>query len=96
MRRVICAWVYVKVLTKLRSDCLPPEAEPASTAEYNKAVEHFENCKPEHGKQSEYINALFFTKNISMQHAILSRRLRGIKSDRAESHRWTKEEEQSF
>lgn len=51
-----------KVLTKLRSDCLPPEAEPASTAEYNKAVEHFENCKPEHGKQSEYINALFLPR----------------------------------
>ncbi len=71
-----------KVLTKLRSNCLPPEAQAASTADYNEAVQHFENCKPEHGKQSEYINDLFFTKNINMQHAILSRKLRGLKSDR--------------
>jgi hypothetical protein len=71
-----------KVLTNLRSNCLPPEAEPASTADYNEAVAHFGNCKPEHGKQSEYINDLFFTKNINMQHAILSRKLRGLKSDR--------------
>lgn len=71
-----------KVLTKLRSNCLPPEAKAASTEDYNEAVQHFGNCKPEHGKQSEYINDLFFTKNINMQHAILSRKLRGLKSDR--------------
>lgn len=71
-----------KVLNKLRSDLLPPEAQAASKEDYDVAVQHFENCKPEHGKQSEYINDLFFTKNINMQHAILSRKLRGLKSDR--------------
>jgi hypothetical protein len=49
---------------------LPPEAQPASTADYNEVVEHFGSCKPEHGKQSEYTNDIFSTKNISMQHAI--------------------------
>ena len=34
-----------KVLTKLRSNLLPPEAQAASKEDYDVAVQHFENCK---------------------------------------------------
>ena len=68
-----------KVFSKLRNHLLPPEAEPASNADYKEAIEHFGGLgqKREHGQQSDYINSLFFTKNVSMHAGTLSRKLRG-------------------
>ena len=75
--------VMAKILSKLRANELPPPAEPASSEDYQEAINHFRQQESRnggkilHGAQSEYINDLFFTKNINMQHAVLSRKLRG-------------------
>ena len=75
--------VMAKILSKLRANELPPPAEPASPEDYQEAINHFRQQESRnggkiiHGAQSEYINDMFFTKNINMQHAVLSRKLRG-------------------
>ena len=75
--------VMAKILSKLRANELPPPAEPASPEDYQVAINHFRDQESRnggkilHGAQSDYINDLFFTKNINMQHAVLSRKLRG-------------------
>ena len=75
-----------KIFSRWRAEELPPAAEPASAQDYHEAIAHFRKHesinggKIVHGAQSEYINDIFFSKNVNMQHAVLSRKLRGQKN----------------
>ncbi len=75
-----------KIFSRWRAEELPPAAEPASAQDYHEAIAHFRKHesinggKIVHGAQSEYINDIFFSKNVNMQHAVLSRKLRGLRS----------------
>ncbi len=73
-----------KVFCRLRSNELPPPAEPACAEDYEDAANHLRSnaCvdgKIIYGQQSDYISSLFFTKNILMNGPTLSKKLRGLR-----------------